>query len=347
LILTFGDTSSFGDMQWYMVELRSERTVESTLRRLGQQLRKIFRDTAVELFVPIQIRDLHNFELSTGNYIFARSPVFTRLLAMRQVTGVVGLVCEGDARHPSRAIPIDHTFVKATIEQAEMTFLERARDIDVGSFVRIVDGEMRDWCGTVTEVRDGVAAVRVEIKTKIMLVETPVRNLLDKSFVPEPLRVFYYGELVEGLETLGLAHLLEDDLHFSPEDTQGEDDGLEATPPTKHGRQQTVTALVNRLIVTGTLDPNVIGREVLQALMEGTLKSPKNLSIVHGIIKSRMIEDHFKALDPTIKNYRDVVERFGPAYKFSLQDLVKLDPGTGIPLTTEEDSEAIEEVTHE
>ena len=335
MIISFGDTSQFGDLCWYMVEFRSEKTIESTLRRLGQAIDKIFRDTAVEIFIPIQKRDLHSLVLSTGNIIYARCPKFQCLLQMKSVTGVVGLITLGDTRHASRAIKVEHSYVQGIIDKAEMEFQARAEEITVNSFVRIIDGEMRDWCGTVTDIHDGIAAVRVELKTKIMLVETPVRNLLDKSFVPAELRVFYYGEIVEDLTHTQMEGLIAEDIHFEPEEAAAID-GLDSVPPVKHGRQQTVTALVKRLIVTGTLQPTVIGTVVLAALRAGDLKMPKNLSIIHGIIKSRLIEDHFIHLDPTIVNYREVVERFGSDYKFSVQDLARLDPEIGIPLTSDE-----------
>lgn len=327
----------YTDLKWYMVELRSEKTIESTLRRLGQALPSVFREGAIEIFIPVSSRDLNVFELNTGTYIYARSPQFAKLLRLKTVTGIVGLATYGDSNHPSQAMEVDNQFVQEQIEAAELAFLNRAQSIDIGSFVRILDGDMRDWCGTVTNIHDGDAIVQIAIKTKIILIETPVRNLLDKSHVPDCLRVFYYGDLVESLKAQGLEHLIAEDIQFE-EDALYTDDGLDVVQTKKHSRQQTVTALVKRLIVTGTHDPIVIGKEVLAALRSGSLKSPKNLSIVHGIIKNRLIEDLFHKTDPTIKNYREVIERFGPEYRFSLQDLAKIDPDCGIPLTTDEES---------
>lgn len=323
------------DLNWYWIELRSEKTIESTLRRLGQALPVIFRDSAVEVFIPIAKRDLNVFDLTTGTYIFVRSPHFQRLSRLKKVIGVVGLVTYGDSNHPSQAIPVENSFVQQKIEEAELKFLNSAHSIDIHSFVRILDGDMRDWCGVVIGIHDGMAVVRITIKTKVILVETPVRNLLDKSDVPECLRVFYYGDLVESLKSQGLENLVADDLNFE-EDVLYTDDGLDVQQPKKHSRQQTVTALVKRLIVTGTLDPTKIGAAVLEALKAGSLKKPKNLAIVHGIIKNRLIEDHFHKTDKTIKNYREVVDRFGPEYKFSLADLARLDPECGIPVSSDE-----------
>lgn len=334
MILTYGDMSKHRALHWYMVEMRSERTIEPTLHRLGKQLPMLFRDSAIEVFIPVATRDLNKFELSTGTYIFARSPHFGKLLRLKSITGVVGLVTHGDTGNPSRAIEIENAFVEDQIRQAEANFLSRASTIVEGSFVRILDGEQRDWCGVVTNVRDGFALVRIEIKSKVMLVETPVRNLLDKSHVPECLRVFYYGDMVEGLRAQGLETLVAEDLHYEDNSFAGED-GLDAPKPNRHSRQQTVTALVKRLIVTGTHDPRVIATETMSALRDGSLKKPRNLSIVHGIIKGRLVADYFHKINPEITSYRQVPELYGEQFHFSLQDLAGVDPSCGIPLTTE------------
>jgi hypothetical protein len=323
-------------MHWYMVELRSEKTIESTLHRLGISIPAIFREAAIELFIPVSKRDLNLFELNTGNYLYVRSKDFRKLLRLKTITGIVGLATYGDSNHPSQAIKVENTFVQEQIAMAEAEWMNRASTIVVGSFVRIIDGDMRDWCGGVTHVHDGTAVVRVDLKTKFLLVETPVRNLLDKSDVPNNLRVFYYGDLVEGLAAEGLDYLVAEDLTFE-EDPGYVDDGLEAPAPTRHSRQQTVTALVKRLIVTGNHDPRSIGIEVLAALKAGSLKRPKNLSIVHGIIKSRLILDYYRLLDPSIANYRQVVEKFGSECRFSLNDLAALCTEIDLPLTTEGD----------
>ena len=320
-----------------MLELRSEKTVESTLHRLGKKIPLLFEGSAIEIFVPVVNRDLGKFELNTSTMVYARSPHFQRLLRLRSVTGVVGLATKGDSGIPSQALKVENEFVQEQIAAAESKFRNWAASIEIGSFVRIMDGDMRDWCGTVTNIIDGVAIVRVELKTKVILVETPVRNLIDKSYVPFCLRVFYYSDLVDELLTNNMEHLLKDDLHFEGTAPVA-DDGLNVQQAQKHSRQQTVTALVKRMVVQGNHDPKSLGSEVLKALKEERLKKPKTLSIVHGIIKSRLIDDHFKHKDPTIRNYRDVIERFGERYRFSLNDLAAIDPGLGIPLNSGESS---------
>lgn len=337
MILTFGDTSKLGDTNWYMVELRSEKTVESTLKRLGAALPNIFREHAIEVFIPVFHRDLNRFDLKTGNYLFARSKSFQALLRLKSITGVVGLVTHGDSNHPSKAIPVEHEYVNAIIKDAEDFFLARASQIKIGSFVRILDGEQRDFCGTVVTLHDGTACVQVEIKTKILLVETPVRNLLDLNHVPDALRVFYYAPLVAALDAEEHETLLAEDLRFV-EDPLYSDDGLEAQKTTKLGRQQTVTAMVKRLILTGTTSPQVIATEIAQALKDGKLRQPKNLSIVHGVIKQRLLQDYFQKQNPALESYREAILQFGPQWKFPLHDLVDAANAVGLEMNLDEDS---------
>lgn len=338
MILTYGKPAQLMELQkqqWYMVELRSEKTVESTLKRLGMQLPAIFLDTAVEIFIPIEKRDINLFELQTGTYLFARSKNFHGLLRLRTITGVVGLVTLGDVNHPSKAIPVDPPYVAALIAATERGYHERTRTITLGSFVRILDGDERNFCGHVVDINPQDACVEVQIKTKILIVETPVQNLLDLSHVPAALQVFYFSPPVDALRRTEQEGLVAQDLHFE-EDLGYVDDGFDVEQSAKRGRQQTVTALVKRLILTGTLSPDKIAVQVIAALKDGRLKSPKNLSIVHGIIKHRLIVDHFQQRDSGIVNYREVIARFGDAWRFPLHDFVAMGEGLSLPVSAPE-----------
>ena len=188
MVLTYGDVSKFGDLKWYYLELRSERTIEPTLGRLGRNLKSIFQDSAVEIFIPISERDLNVCNLNTINCVYVRSTNFAKLLRLKTVTGVVGLLTKGDSLRPADALSLDNSFVQAEIAKAEAAYLERPRDLREGSFGRILDGEYRDWCGLVTSIHGEWAAVVIEIKTKIITVETPVQNLINKDHVPTALR---------------------------------------------------------------------------------------------------------------------------------------------------------------
>jgi hypothetical protein len=327
MVLTYGDVSKFGDLKWYYLELRSERTIEPTLGRLGRNLRSIFQEGAVEIFIPIAKRDLNVCDLNTVNCVYVRSPSFAKLLRLKTVTGVVGLLTKGDSLRPADALSLENSFVQTEIAKAEAEFQERPRLIREGSFVRILDGEYRDWCGLVTAIQNGWAAVVIEIKTKIITVETPVHNLINKDHVPTTLRVFYYWEQVEGLAALNLEHMISEDLEYRPELPE-QDDHLEVPQPTKHGRQQTVTSLVKRLILQGTTNPRKIAKEVILSLKANKLRKPKNLAIVHGIIKTKLVTEHYGRLDPKLKTYREVVNAH-PEAKLTSQDLKDIEAQVG------------------
>jgi hypothetical protein len=339
LLITYGDTQTLKDSPWYMLELRSEDTIEPTLRRLGNAVPGIFAGDPVEFFIPVVRRDLDVFEMRTGNLIFARSKNFQALLRLKTVTGIVCLLTEGESNRPTKAIPIDDEYVQGIIKEAEAEWGKQGLGIEVGSFVRILNGATRDYCGHVEIINDGEACVRVDLKTKSLLIETPLRNLLNLSHVPEDQRVFYFCDLVEELSKDGFIGLVAEDLKLdenapTPENiTEG--DGVEE--PRRHSRQRTVTALVKRMIlIDKEYDPMTIAKAVVKSLKKKDIKAPKNLFIVYCIIKDNLLKNHFQLVDPTLTNYREVIHKCGKQYKFSANDIAKLDQNLGIPVITVE-----------
>src|SRR5271168_709498 len=115
MVLEYGDISKLKNKQWFLCELRSEKTIESTMKRVGKALHGIFRHDPVEIFIPVIKRDLDVFELSTGPYIFVRSTSFPALLRLKQITGVVSLVTEGESNRPSKAIAVEDDYVQTLI----------------------------------------------------------------------------------------------------------------------------------------------------------------------------------------------------------------------------------------
>ena len=336
MIITHGNTAVLKGKDWFMVELRSEKTIEPTMRRIGNAIPGIFRDEPVEIFIPVFKRDLDTFEMKTQCYIFARSSSFQALLRLKSVTGVVCLVTEGESNRPSKAIPIEDKYVQSIIAEAEQEFRDRGKGIEVGSFVRILNGETRDYCGTVELVNDGMAAVRIDLKTKSLLIETPVRNLLNLSNVPANQRVFYFCDLVSDLAKDGELDLISEDLRMDdsgPTLEQLQDENPEE--PKRHSRQRTVTALVKKLVLLEKRhDPMEIAKEVVKKLKTKEIKAPKNLFIVYCIIKDNLLKNYFKVQDPSLTNYREVIHKFGKAYKFSANDIAKLDTSLNIPVVT-------------
>jgi transcription antitermination factor NusG len=341
MVLEYGDVSKVQNQPWFLCELRSEKTIESTMRRVGKALDGIFRGDPIEIFIPVTKRDLDVFEMSTGPYVFVRSTSFAALLRLKSVTGVVSLVTEGDTNRPSKAISVPDDYVQGLIKAAEEEHRKRAIGIEVGSFVRILNGETRDFCGTVEIVGDGKAVVRIMLRTKFILLETPIRNLLNLSHVPKERRVYYYSPQIDELFKdcpEKAAAMVDEDMHLDesvPVPEQPAEPPVEE--PKKHSRQRTVTALVKKLIlIEGLHNPLRIAEEVVKALRGNEIKPPKNLFIVYCIIKDRLRQDYFLKIDPEIKDHRDIIKKYGHEYKFTAAQIAKIDPELGIPVQTAE-----------
>src|SRR5277367_5200906 len=321
MVLEYGEVSKLRGLQWFMCELRSEKTIESTMRRVGKAIPGIFRNEPIEIFIPVIKRDLDIFEMATGPYVFVRSNNFSSLLRLKSITGVVALVTEGDTQRPSKAISVEDDYVQSLIKQAEEEHRKRAIGIEVGSFVRVLNGETRDFCGVVEIIGDGRAVIRITLRTKSILLETPVRNLLNLSHVPKEQRVYYYSPLVQDLfrdnpETA--TAMIEEDLHL--DEAVPTPEPLEEEPSEehkKHSRQRTVTALVKKLVlIEGMHSPMQIAKAVIRSLKGNEIKAPKNLFIVYCIIKDKLRQDYFAKIDPSLVNYREIIKKYGKDYKF-------------------------------
>lgn len=340
MVLEYGDVSKLKGLHWFMCEVRSEKTVESTMRRVGKAIPGIFRNEPIEIFIPVMKRDLDIFEMSTGPYVFVRSTSFQSLLRLKSITGIVGLCTEGDTQRPSKAIAVEDAYVQGLIHQAEDEHRKRVIGIEVGSFVRILNGETRDFCGMVEIIGDGRAVICVTLRTKKLLLETPVRNLLNLSHVPKEQRVYYYSPSVDELfkDFPDAAVQVGEDLYLdevAPVLEHIEEEPLDE--PKKHSRQRTVTALVKKLIlIEGMHNPMQIAAAVVAALKAKDIKPPKNLFIAYCVIKDRLRQDYFAKLDPSLSNYREIIKKYGKDYKFSAAQIARIDPGLGIPQNTVE-----------
>ena len=135
MLLTYGDCSKLKGKQWCMLEVRSEKTIEPTLRRIGKQIPAIFHDNAVELFVPVGKRDLDRFDLDAAAYLFVRSTSFKDLLRLKTITGVVSLVTEGDSNRPSRSSMFPIPYVQE-LHQVRREALLRTLHGNQGGVVR-------------------------------------------------------------------------------------------------------------------------------------------------------------------------------------------------------------------
>lgn len=328
MILTYGDCARLQGLDWYILEIR-EHTIEETVKRIGKMLPQIFREDPVEVFIPVQKRDLGLYELWTSCYIFARSTDRAKVAKMKMITGVVAVASEDDSARHSKFIKVTDDYVQnGLIERCLDAFLERARGIKVGSFVRILDGDARDFCGKVVSIGDAVAVIKVCLHTKIILVETPIHNLLNLSHVPENCQVFYYSEPVQEFiddEESDLS-VLQDDLDFKTTiyHNQNKEESVKIEPPVQvlppTNKQRTVTAYIKGQIQSGENSPALLLARAVEKINKGDVRMPKNASILLHVLRSTLLEYAFKE-DARIKTYRDIVSVHGPLYQVTLGDV--------------------------
>lgn len=341
VILTYGNTTKLKGLKWYILEIRSERTVENVIRRIGKAIPAIFKDGGVcEVFVPIDLRDLNLFTLKTGSYIFLRSDKKKELQKFKGVTGVVGVLCETEQQRIDKAIMVEDDYVQDLIKESAKEFKDIPKDIKVGSFVRVIDGLDKGFCGTVSSIDRDYALVRVELKTRQMFIDTPMHNLKNLDYVPEHSRVFYYNELVDEYvkEYDEIATLmLSQDLKFNQDIPEVKQDLEAEDRKVKFGRSRTVTAMTKNLIYDGERDSKIIITKTLAAIEAEEIKKPKSAFIFYSILKQAIIETLFKG-NPEIKTYKDVVKLYGESYRFSPKMIADLDKNHVLPTKSEANS---------
>lgn len=355
MILTYGDTSLLKNKDWNVIELRSEKTSEETIKRIGKALSNVFKEDPAEVFVPIAKRELDTFELLTDCYIFIRSLDPKKIVRIRSVTGVVWVVCHGEGTHPNRVINIDKEYIEGLISKCEGIYNSRSRGVVEGSFVRIVDGHTRDFCGIVKNINNDSAIIEIDLKTTSLLIETPIKNLINIDSIPEELRVFYYSTHLADNSIVSdeLINLLKEDRVGSRvietavktiEDSDYYDtikllelsnDGLKKNKvgKTKRTNQQMITAFVKNLIQNGEKNVRVIASKLFEAIKADKIKRPKNLIIAWCVIKYHITKTMYGD-DPDIKSYKDVITKYGSSYRISIKELSKMAPW--IPIQSEE-----------
>ena len=343
MILSYGDTKKLGNDKWYLMEIRSEKTAENTLRRIGNAMPTILGEDGIgEVFVPLENRDLNVYDLRTASYIFIRANKKRELLKFRTITGVMGLLCDGEQQRLDKALMVDNEYVQGVIAECEERFNNSPASIKVGSFVRILDGLDRGFCGVVKDITNGYALVVVELKTRRLLIETPINNLKDLGSVPPEQQVFYYcntvKDYVDEYSEEALVNL-EKDLHFKTEIVEDVEEPVEEKK-IKFGRQKTLTAVAKRLLLQGEQDPKVIIQTILDEVRDKNIKRPKSVFILYFVLK-QVIKSVLFSDDPDIKSYRDIILKHGERWKISPKTIKELDIDNLIPLTSEKTKKAV------
>jgi hypothetical protein len=157
-------------------------------------------------------------------------------------------------------------------------------------------------------INDARAQVKIILKGRVLLVDTPLGNLVNLDHVPELLRVYYYCELIdnycdehsdEALDTIQEDLICGNPVKLDPIQI--------ISKPKKHrSRHETVTARVRCLIDEGERDLLCIAQKVLESIAEDRVKKPKTAHIVYSIVKRNVVERVY-GNDPSVKTFRDVL----------------------------------------
>jgi hypothetical protein len=307
---------------------------------VGRALKDIFGPDPATVFVPVIARDLDTFTLMTECYIFIRSDNPTKVGRLRRITGVQAVMAEADSTRITKFIQVEDSYVQSLIKQCWDVHYLRSKSIKESSWVRILDGETRDMCGTVVAIVGDRVMVQIDMKTKPVLVETSLHNLLDLSHVPVAHRVFYYsGPVQQFLEDQGVdaEAAIATDLNYDEDEVRaflGQEDAPPPPPITYLGpssarthtsREQTATRLITSLIQGGEKDVRVLLTKTVEAIRGRSIKTPKTATILWHVLRQAVITHMFPEASG-VKVYSDVIAKFGSSYRLTPKDVLMAIP---------------------
>lgn len=289
MLLNYLDVTALESIPWYALEFSNSSTIEGTIHRVVRAIPKIFKTSPCQLFVPLMRRDLDVFELSNAEFCFVRSDDRRALLRLRQTTGVLGLVTsDGEDQRSTKTINIPCAYVADQIAAAEAAFRGRSDGVKLNSFVRILNGHHKNYCGVVVELTDAAATVEVKLRSKTLTIITPLLNLLNMDSVPVERRVYFFGPLLESVPTDLLT------VETVAEETFEEETAYEADSRHKHWKRATTVSHVLRAIIdSGEVDQEEIIRQLIVAIKNKTVqKLPKNSFIIFNIVKFALMKKY-------------------------------------------------------
>jgi hypothetical protein len=153
---------------WAQIELTSDARLEEVTLHLIRWIAK--HDDPAQVLFPVASRGLYGVELLYPN-ILIRSK--GDLSGIRSVMGIQGLALTATGQ----PMELDEDFVQSLIKASEDQAGSWSEGIKVGSFVRILFGNTRMLCGTVTKLANGIADVIVSLAVRDVRVRIPVRAL--------------------------------------------------------------------------------------------------------------------------------------------------------------------------
>ena len=187
VLISQGRVSSLAGLPWAAITLTSDSRLEEVVLQIGRWASRHFPSSPFQLLFPVQSRDLSGISMLTP-YLMARTLPLARLRAIGSLYGIRGL--ESDSR--GLIMEIDDAFVQDVQSRAESIAQSWSSGILPGSFVRILLGHERMLCGDVTHLSNGHAEVRIQLRSRELLVKVPRLALLNLGDVPADDRHYFY-----------------------------------------------------------------------------------------------------------------------------------------------------------
>jgi hypothetical protein len=185
VLIEQGRTSTLVNLPWAAIDV-SESRIEEVVYHIARWASKTLGNRAFQLVFPVKSRDLSGVQLLSP-YLWARTVDLKDLLTINSVMGVTGVV-GGDVD----ILQIEDEFVQRVLGDAQQAAAGWSVDVIKGSFVRVLMGSNRMLCGTVSELKDGMAVVLIKLRTRDVKLTIPAKALLALDYVPAKEREYYY-----------------------------------------------------------------------------------------------------------------------------------------------------------
>jgi hypothetical protein len=288
MVLIFGNTKKLAGKDWNCIEFSAAGRTEEMLRQVCKEVPEIFKGEALEIFVP-----------PGADMALARSTSLKALAKLRSVQGCHGLLTSDGTPRMSKIVMFPDADVQRMIAEARETYKRWAADIVVGAFVRVADGEARDYAGTITRIEKGRATVCIPLKSKTLIVDTPVGNLRALA-VPPSHRVFYYVPALDGVDPKVLAG----DLKYVPVADAEPEPRLYYGPVPLVPHGQRMSYHIRELRKQGKSGYWEIAEILVDRMRKGEVRKPKSWSVFHAIMKLQGVRSRRTEHSPTRLNER-------------------------------------------
>jgi hypothetical protein len=332
VLFQYLDCAQLAGSNWCGLELRRLQTAESVIYRTVRAIPKLFRNNPCELFVPLVERNFETYTLSAGEFLWVRSADRRGLLRIRTVSGVGGLLIDGPDPKSIRTISVPDTFIQEQLAATEAIFRARSSNVFAGSFVRVLNGHGKNYCGVVTALDGEKVTVEISLRSKQFVLETYRVNCLSLDHVDENRRVYFYCPAVADIDP--------ELLRSKPEEEAAveEDESVlaagEHNAPDRVSRKFTISAALREIVNDGCLEPQEVVRQLVEKIASGQIpRLPINVKIIYDFVKSETMKRV-----PTHKDWRTYMATIEPTARVNLRyvDQVLRDSGIVLPMFTPE-----------